>query len=249
MNVLVPFGALSNPQGTTGSLQIGNSSSLGTGPVALSNGVFQANNAVTLTNPLSLTGGPLPLALAGSPITIANPAALTGNATLSVNNTTTFNSDLAGAVGLTLTNQPVVAGTTTYTGTGNLVFTAPVSYSGPTTVGAGTLTLSGNGALTQTANTNAVQTISYHQGRQRHLHADLQRPDLERHHLQHDAGHHGQPQHPGRPHQAADQPRRRQRRRDRAGQQRRQQPVVPGDVPGHPGRIASTAHDDQHRRR
>src|SRR5262249_22183387 len=153
-----------------GSLQVGTNSSLGTGPVALSNGVFQANNAVTLSNALTLTGGPLPLAVAGSALTVANPAALTGTATLSVNNTTTFNGDLAGrsaaagdlsgAAGLTLTSQPVVAGATTYSGGGNLVFAAPVTYSGPTTVGAGTLTLSGNGALTQTTGTNAVQAVS-----------------------------------------------------------------------------------------
>ena len=158
--VLVPFGALSNPLGTAGSLQITNNGSLGTGPVELSNGVLQANAAVTLTNFLSLSGGPLPLTLAGSNITIANPAALTGNVSLSVNNTTTFGSDLAGTSSLTTTNQPVVAGTTTYTGTGNLVFSAPVTYSGSTIINAGTVTLSGNGALTQTANTNNVQTIS-----------------------------------------------------------------------------------------
>src|SRR5439155_19279344 len=110
--------------------------------------------------PLSLTGGPLPLALVGSAITIANPAALTGNVALSVNNTTTFNGDLAGTSGLTLTSQPVVAGTATYTGGGNLVFTAPVTYSGPTNISAGTLTLSGDGSLPQTGNTNAVQTLS-----------------------------------------------------------------------------------------
>ena len=160
VNVLVPFGALSNPQGTAGSLQVTNKSSLGTGPVALSNGVFQANSAVTLANPVTFSGGPLPLALAGSAITLANPATLGGFATLSVNNTTTLNADLAGTSGLTMTSQPVVAGATNYTGSGNLVFAAPATYSGPTTVGAGTLTLSGNGSLQQIVNTNAVQAIS-----------------------------------------------------------------------------------------
>src|SRR5581483_2330741 len=57
-------------------------------------------------------------------------------------------------------NQPVVAGATTYAGTGNLTFINPVSYSGPTNVSAGTLTLSGNGALTQTAAANTVQVVS-----------------------------------------------------------------------------------------
>src|SRR6185312_12490098 len=90
----------------------------------------------------------------------------------SVNNTTTFDSDLAtspsipagsfGTSGLTLTSQTVVAGTTTYTGsTGNLVLAAPASYTGPTTVSAGTLTLSGNGALTNTGAVNAVQTLFF----------------------------------------------------------------------------------------
>src|SRR5262249_58953604 len=54
VNVLVPLAALSNPQGTAGSLQVASNSSLGTGPVSLSNGVLQANNAVTLTNTVSL---------------------------------------------------------------------------------------------------------------------------------------------------------------------------------------------------
>ena len=58
--VAIPFGALSNPLGAAGSLQVGTSSSLGTGPVVLSNGVLQANSAVTLSNPLSFSGGPLP---------------------------------------------------------------------------------------------------------------------------------------------------------------------------------------------
>ncbi len=161
VQVLVPMGVLSNPTGTTGTLQIGNSSSLGSGPVALSNGVFQLNNSVTLTNPVSFTGGALPLVLAGSNLTIAKPAVEGNLVTLSVNNTTTFDGDLAGTTGLTMTSEPVVAGSTTYTGTGgNLVFTAPVSYTGPTTVAAGTLTLSGNGTLAQTATTGAVQTIS-----------------------------------------------------------------------------------------
>ena len=65
-NVLAPLGALSNPQGTTGAIQIGSNGSLGTGPVALSNGVLQATSAVTLTNQVSFSGGPLPVALAGS---------------------------------------------------------------------------------------------------------------------------------------------------------------------------------------
>jgi len=41
----------------------------------------------------------LKLVLAGSPITIATPATLSGSLTLSVNNTTTFSADLAGASG------------------------------------------------------------------------------------------------------------------------------------------------------
>ena len=98
---------------------------------------------------------------------------LAGNATVSVNNTTTFNSDLAnsplvqagsyGTIGLTLTSQPVnTGGGTTFTGaSGNLVFTSPVNYTGSTTVSAGTLTLNSNGALAKTAGTNAVQTLFF----------------------------------------------------------------------------------------
>ena len=172
VTVPIPASALANNLGSAGTLQITNASSLGLGPVSLSNGVLQANNAVTLTNTITLSGGPLPVVLAGSNITIANPALLGGNTALSVNNTTTFNSDLAnspliqagsfGTTGLTLTSQPVVAGATTYTGqSGNLVFTAAVNYTGPTTVSASTLTLSGNGALNETAGTNTVQTLFF----------------------------------------------------------------------------------------
>ena len=45
----------------------------------------------------------------------------------------------------------------TLTGNGTLVLNAPTSYVGATTVNAGTLQVAGNGALTQTAATNAVQ--------------------------------------------------------------------------------------------
>ncbi len=160
--ILVPPSAYANPDGTAGTLQIANNNSLGSGPVSLSNGVLQANAAVTLANTVQLAGGPLPVALAGSAITITNNALLTGNINLSVNNTTTFNADIAGTSALTLTNQPVVVGTAApLTGTGNLVITSPVSYTGSTTVSAGTLTLSGNGALTGTASTNAVQTLFF----------------------------------------------------------------------------------------
>src|SRR5581483_7782638 len=142
--------------------------SLGLGPVSLADGVLQAVNNVTLANTLTLAGGPVPVVLAGSNMTIANPAVLGGNVNLSVNNTTTFNADLAtspfivpfgttGTSSLTLTNQAVVTGSATYTGAGgNLVIATPVSYSGTTAVNAGTLTLSGNGALAQTANASTV---------------------------------------------------------------------------------------------
>src|SRR5204863_439842 len=50
----------------------------------------------------------------------------------------------------------------TFTGAnGNLVLAAPVTYTGPTTVGAGNLTLSGNGALNQTAALNQVETLFF----------------------------------------------------------------------------------------
>ena len=161
--MLAPLGPCPTRRARPARCQVTNSSSLGSGPVALSNGVLQANSAVTLTNPVSLTGGPLPVVLAGSAITIANPAALAGNATLSVNNTTTFNSDLAGTSGLTLTSQPVVAGTDhLHRHRQPGVHARRSRTPGPTTVGAGTLTLSGNGTSAQTAATNAVQTIASH---------------------------------------------------------------------------------------
>jgi autotransporter-associated beta strand protein len=175
VNTIIPFGFLSNDLGTAGTLTVGNSSALGNGLVSLSNGVLNAANAVTLNNAVSFTGGALPLAITGSKVTLAQSAALAGNVSLSLNNTTLqLNNDLvgtaglasstgvlAGPTGLTMTNQPVVAGTTTYTGAnGILALTEPVSYSGPTTVAAGTLDLATGGTLSHTAAAGQIQTIS-----------------------------------------------------------------------------------------
>ena len=158
---VIPVSALSSAVGTAGTLSVGNNSALGSGPVVLSNGVLNAVSNVAFTNPFSFSGGPLPVILTGSAINFNSPSSLTGNTALSVNNTTTFNSDLAGTSSLSLTNQPVVAGANTFTGAaGNLVVAAPLSLSGSVTVGAGTLTLNGNGDLPNIAATTATQTIS-----------------------------------------------------------------------------------------
>ena len=173
----IPSSALSTSLGTAGTLQIASAAALGSGPIELSNGVLQANAAVTFTNPVAFTGGPLPLVLTGSNMSfnganvltsttsLATANTLVGNTALSINSgtTVTLTGDLAGTAGLTLTNQPVIAGTTTYTGGGTLVVNAPLTYSGPTTVSSGTLSVggaSGNGALVNTTATSAVQNFN-----------------------------------------------------------------------------------------
>src|SRR5262249_61590383 len=106
--VVIPAGALSIAGGTAGTLIVSQDNSLGTGPVFLSNGVLKATSAVNIDNPVAMTGGPLPVVLTGSDLTFSGQSFLTGGITLSVNNTTTFNSDMAGSAPLTLTSQPVV---------------------------------------------------------------------------------------------------------------------------------------------
>ena len=162
VTTVIPTSAFASAAGTAGTLTVGTGTSLGAGFVSLSNGVLSASNGVTIANTVTLAGGPLPVVLAGSAITFSSPTTLGGNVALSVNNTTTLTNDLAGTSSLTLTNQPVVVGGTTYTGaSGNLVISGtPVSTSAAVTVGAGTLTVSGNGALPNIAAVNAVQTIA-----------------------------------------------------------------------------------------
>src|SRR5205814_771886 len=89
-----------------------------------------------------------PMVFAGSSITFTSPVSLPNSVALSVNNTTTLAGVISGTGSLTLAAAPVVNGSAALTGTGNLVLTAANTFTGPTIVNAGTLTLSGAGALT-----------------------------------------------------------------------------------------------------
>ena len=124
----IPAGALGTTLGTAGTLQVNSAAALGAGPIQLSNGVLQANATLNFNTPVAFTSGPLPVVLAGSAMnfnasnTLGSTASFNnlnapaaGNATLAINTGTivTLNGDLGGTSGLTLTNQPVVAGGTT----------------------------------------------------------------------------------------------------------------------------------------
>src|SRR5207248_2716165 len=80
--VVVPSSALSTGTGTAGTLSVGGSSSLGSGPVFLANGVLNATTAVNIGNAVALTGGPLPVVLAGSAVNFNGANFLTGNTAL-----------------------------------------------------------------------------------------------------------------------------------------------------------------------
>ena len=174
--------------------QIAGNASLGSGPVALlSNGVLQGQQRRHPQQPAvhhrrAIAASPWPAATSRWP---ARPA-LTGNVTLSVNNTTTFNADLAGTSGLTMTSQPVIAGTTIYSGTGNLVITAPVSVQRP-----GRRWVRRHPDAERQRRPDADRQRQRRadgqpaKGPQRQLHADLQRSDDGPHPLQRDAGDHG----------------------------------------------------------
>ena len=139
---------------TAVTLNVANSSALGTGTLALNGGVFQAATALTINNAVTIGSTPFsPVAFAGSAITFTNTATLTNlanNTAVSVNNTTTFAGVISGSGSLTMSSTPVVAGTTTWTGGGNLVLSNADTYSGATTINTGTLTFNGGGTLSST---------------------------------------------------------------------------------------------------
>ena len=150
-------------------LLVGNGSAFGSGAVTLNSGLFQATGTVIVPNTIAFSGTSFaPVAFAGSAITFTGSASLNAvsSTSLSVNNTTTLAGVVSGApgAGLTMTGSPVVvaANGSTLTGNGNLVLTNADTYTGTTKVNAGTLTLSGNGALTQSGVlTSEVQTLTF----------------------------------------------------------------------------------------
>src|SRR5205085_1343611 len=101
------------------------------------------------------------LVLAGSPITFSSAVTLPGTIALSVNTTTTLSGVLSGTGSLLLQGSEVAGGAAGLAGNGNLVLTAADTFTGPLTVNAGTLTLSGSGALTAVAGVSAVQTLTF----------------------------------------------------------------------------------------
>ena len=173
VTIPIPASALANDLGTAGTLQITNPASLGLGPVSLSNGVLQANNAVTLTNTITLAGGPLPVVFAGSNITIANPALLGGNAAAVRQQHDHFQQrprQLAARPGGLVRHDRPDADESACRFRSHHVHRRqrqPRVHRGRQLhrphdrQRAGTLTLSGNGALNETAGTNAVQTLFF----------------------------------------------------------------------------------------
>ena len=147
-------GANSYKGGTTlsaGTLTLGNSSDLGTGPLTLTGGTLQASvSSFIVTNPLAFTANAA-ITIAGSnSLTFSSgfPITLLGTDTLTVTNTggTTISDVLTGS-GLTLA------------GSQTLTLTAANTYTGATTILGGTLSLSGaNGELTGTSGISIYNT-------------------------------------------------------------------------------------------
>lgn len=132
-----------------GTVAIGQNGSIGNGLLTLNGGTFQGdgttarvlNNAVTVANS-STIGGTAALTFQGG-------VTLTGNRTLTVNNTadTTIN----GVIG-----DSGAGHSFTKAGTGKLILSAANTYSGSTTVSAGTLALVGSGSVASITNTVAT---------------------------------------------------------------------------------------------
>jgi autotransporter-associated beta strand protein len=128
--------------GTTlsaGALKVGSNNALGTGTLTLTAGSFLATgSAVALPNAVTLAGS---VTIGGSlAITFTGAATLTGSRTLTVNDTAlaTFAAPIGqSASGFSLTQA----------GTGLLALTAANTYSGGTTLGAGTIEVGNNNAL------------------------------------------------------------------------------------------------------
>jgi len=121
---------------SAGILALGSNNALGTGTLILTTGTLQASGAaVALTNAVTLGGS---VTIAGSlDLTFNGSTTLTGNRTLTVTNTgtTTF----AGAIGQSSSGLSL-----TKSGAGKLVLAASNTYTGLTTVSAGTLLVNGS---------------------------------------------------------------------------------------------------------
>lgn len=120
---------------TSGTLIVGSIGALGTGSVALNGGTIQANvNGISLSNPFTVGGA---ATVGGSNSLTFNGSGNLGN-TVTVTNTatTTFSASLSGSGALV---EAV--------GTGSLLLSVGNSYSGGTTLIAGTLVVGDNSAL------------------------------------------------------------------------------------------------------
>jgi fibronectin-binding autotransporter adhesin len=114
---------------SAGILNAGHNSAFGTGSLVLSGGTLGAiGGSRTLANNVSLAGNPT--FAAGDAITFNGTATMTGNRTLNVLNTTTFN----GVIGQSGGTRGL-----TKSGSGTLVLTRSNTFSGGTTLTAGTL--------------------------------------------------------------------------------------------------------------
>ena len=143
--------------GTLGTLVIPSGAALGGAALILNIGVLDATAPVAITNASVFDNtASNPIVLAGSAMAFNNTVALSGSGAfeVSVSNTTTINGVISGGHSFAMIGQPMVATTTsglstTYLGTGNLIITATMTDAGALSaqIGAGTLTLSGNGTL------------------------------------------------------------------------------------------------------
>jgi autotransporter-associated beta strand protein len=148
---LVLSAANSYSGGTTlsgGTLAVGNNGALGGGTLTLTGGTLMASGAaVSLANAVTLGGN---VTIGGSlAVTFTGLATLTGSRTLTVSNTalTTF----AGAVGQSASGLRL-----TKAGSGTLVLAAANTYTGATTVSAGTLLVNGSVKSATTVNSGAT---------------------------------------------------------------------------------------------
>jgi fibronectin-binding autotransporter adhesin len=121
----------------SGTLVLANAGSLGPGVLALNGGNLLSTVTLSLLNAFTVTGNP---EIRGS-FTFAGSGTLNSGGTLVVNNaaTTTFQGPLAGMGSLQMA------------GTGTLVLSAANSYSGATTVNAGTLLLGVDNGIPSTS--------------------------------------------------------------------------------------------------
>jgi uncharacterized repeat protein (TIGR01451 family) len=123
---------------TAGTITVGNNSALGTGTLTVTSGAIAAGSApVTLANPLTLGGN---FTVTGSQaLTFTGTATLTLTRTITVTNT--GSTTLAGNIGQSASGLGL-----TKAGTGKLILSGTNSYTGATTVTAGTLLVNGSQA-------------------------------------------------------------------------------------------------------